>query len=160
MGSKRTVEFIASDLNAHDLSMVAYPSLYKAQLSKRIFSGFDSRQGLACYRTSVFNAGGQARRSRFVPHLETSALGQGANLSLGECRFCQGTQNAVLLSSALSWTKISLVIEVLAVGNVPEAQLVAFFFHDGKEFIFTLEAASRIVARVLWPFHLLGCNYL
>src|SRR5690348_11475912 len=66
----------------------------------------------------------------------------------------------MLLSGALSWTKISFVIEILAVRDVLESQLSALFLHNAKQFIFAVETAGGIVACVFWPVHLLRSDDL
>src|SRR5437764_12535330 len=62
----------------------------------------------------------------------------------------------VLLRSTLSGAKVASIVKVLPIRNVAEAQFRTLLIHDREQLVLAVEAAGRIVARILRSRHLIS----
>jgi hypothetical protein len=129
--------------------MVTHAELPEAQFAKPVFALLDAAEGFAGHGTAIGDAGRKAGRCRFVPHLQAGAAGQLADVLLGQSGFGEGSEHPVLPGGRLAGPKIALVIDIHAVGKMPETEPLPFTLHHGEEFVFAMKAAKRVVLRVI-----------
>ena len=141
-------QFVLGDLDADDLTVMAHAELAEAEGAESVFSLLDCGQGFAGDGAAVFDAGGEASGGRLVPDTQSGRLREITDVLLGQGGVEQWGGDVVLTSSLLARTEVALVVEVHAVGDGIEAAGVAKGFHDGEEFVFAMEAARGVVARV------------
>src|SRR5438132_10880437 len=127
---------------------MAHAELAEAEGAESVFSLLDGGQGFAGDGAAVFDAGGEASGGRLVPDAQSGRSREIADVLLGQGGVEQRGGDVVLTSSLLAGTEVALVVEVHAVGDGVEAAGVAKGFHDGEEFVFAMEAARGVVARV------------
>ena len=77
-------EFVARDLNAGKLSVMANAYLLEPESVERLLGLFDLGEIFAGYRTAIFDTRGETSRSGFVPEIKPGLLCQLADFGFAE----------------------------------------------------------------------------
>src|SRR5438552_14058496 len=83
-------------------------------------------------------------------------MSQIADLLLAQSSFTEWSGDAVLLSGRLARAKVSLVVQIYAVGDGIEAPASAEFLHYGEQLILAVETAGRVIANIFRPVQFIG----
>src|SRR5262249_30086982 len=129
LGGQRASQFVATDLDANDIAVMADPELPESKGAERIFPTFHNPQHCWRHRASIFNPRRETRRCRLIPHAQTRIAREFTDLRLAQSRIQQRSGHLMLASRLLSWTKVALVVNIYSVGDRVKPVRCAVRFH-------------------------------
>ena len=147
-GLRRTVQFLAGDLDADNVAVMAHAELAETEGANRVFTALDHVERLARHGTAVFDARGEAGGCRLVPDAQAGLACQFADVLLGESGFQQRRGNMMLFGGLLAGAEVALIVQVHTVGDRVEPARGAKVFHDCEEFVFAVKAALAVIAGI------------
>ena len=102
---ERAGQFLAGDLDANNISVMADADLAEAESVQSIFALLDHAEGFARDLASVLDARRQAGGSGLVPDAQAGGAGEFADFLLGEPGLAQWRSHVMLLGSFLAGTE-------------------------------------------------------
>src|SRR5258708_22563573 len=157
---QRLFQLIARDLNPSNLAVMAYTELLETQSAQGVLAFFHGSQRFTGDRASILDPRRRTRGSRLLPEAQPGLARQLPDIALGQSSLKQRRRDSVVLRRHLSWTEITLVVNIDSISNRMEAVVFREALHHQEQLIFAMKAARSVIANVLRPLHLLGLDHL